>query len=52
MEREGKRMINLDNQVNKVIAALLTIAWANTKNRDVSQQEVEKVYKNLKAWIE
>ena len=52
MEREGKRMLDLDNQVNKVIAALLTIAWASTKNRDVSQQEVERVYKNLKAWID
>lgn len=52
MEREEKRMLDLDNQVNKVIAALLTIAWANTKNRDVSQQEIESVYKNLKAWID
>lgn len=52
MEREEQRMLDLDNQVNKVIAALLTIAWANTKNRDVSQQEIESVYKNLKAWID
>lgn len=48
MEREGRRMLDLDNQVNKVIAALLTIAWASTKNRDVSQQEIKSVYKNMK----
>lgn len=50
MEREGKRMLDLDNQINKVIAALLTIAWASTKNRDVSQQEIKSVYENMKDY--
>ena len=45
-------MPNFKDMENNIIAALLTIAWASTKNRDVSQQEVEKVYKNLKAWID
>ena len=34
--------------MDNVIAALLTIAWASTKNRDVSQQEIKSVYKNMK----
>ena len=50
MEREEKEMLDLDNQVNKVIAALLTIAWASTKNRDVSQQEIKSVYENMKDY--
>lgn len=32
---------------DNIIAALLTIAWATTKKRDVSQSEIEAMYKNF-----
>lgn len=41
-------MPNFKDMENNIIAALLTIAWATTKNRDVSQQEIKSVYKNMK----
>jgi hypothetical protein len=40
-------MPNLKEVTDKVIAALLTIAWANTKDRDVSQKEIKSVYENF-----
>lgn len=40
-------MPNFKEIENNIIAALLTIAWANTKNRDVSQDEISVVYKNF-----
>ena len=35
------------------VAAMLTIAWANTKQRDVSQEEINAIYKNFggKKWF-
>lgn len=44
-------MPNFKEIENNIVAALLTIAWANTKNRDVSQDEIEKVYENMKERI-
>lgn len=40
-------------QINNVVAALLTIAWASTKQRDVSQDEINAIYKNFggKKWF-
>ena len=29
------------------VAAMLTIAWASTKQRDVSQDEINAIYKNF-----
>lgn len=29
------------------VAAMLTIAWASTKKRDVSQAEINSMYKNF-----
>lgn len=35
------------------VAAMLTIAWASTKQRDVSQGEIDAIYKNFggKKWF-
>lgn len=44
-------MPNFKEIENNIVAALLTIAWANTKNRNVSQDEIEKVYENMKERI-
>lgn len=44
-------MPNFKEIENNIVTALLTIAWANTKNRDVSQDEIEKVYENMKERI-
>ena len=44
-------MPNFKKIENNIVAALLTIAWANTKNRNVSQDEIEKVYENMKERI-
>lgn len=44
-------MPNFKEIENNIIAALLTIAWANTKDRDVSQNEIKKVYENMKGRI-
>ena len=33
--------------LNGLIAAMLTIAWASTKKRDISQDEINAVYKNF-----
>ena len=45
-------MLDIQKQIDSVIAAMLTIAWATTKKRDVSQQEISSVYKNFggKEW--
>ena len=40
-------MPNFKEIENNIVAALLTIAWANTKDRDVSQGEISVVYKNF-----
>ena len=40
-------MLDIQKQINNVIAAMLTIAWASTKKRDISQDEVNAVYKNF-----
>lgn len=40
-------MPNFEEIENNVVAALLTIAWANTKSRDVSQDEINSIYKNF-----
>lgn len=40
-------MPNFKEIENNIIAALLTIAWANTKDRDVSQNEINSIYKNF-----
>lgn len=40
-------MPNFKEIENNIIAALLTIAWANTKDRDVSQDEINSIYKNF-----
>ena len=42
-----KDMLDIQKQINNVIAAMLTIVWASTKKRDVSQGEVSLVYKNF-----
>ena len=42
-----KDMLDIQKQINNVIAAMLTIAWASTKKRDISQDEVSSVYKNF-----
>lgn len=36
------------------VAAMLTIAWASTKQRDVSQDEINAIYKNFggKKWFQ
>ena len=39
-------MLDIQKQVNN-IAAMHTIAWASTKKRDISQDEVNAVYKNF-----
>ena len=44
-------MPNFKEIENNIVAALLTIAWANTKNRNISQDEIEKVYENMKERI-
>lgn len=44
-------MPNFKEIENNIVAALLTIAWANTKNRDVSQDEIGKVYENMRERI-
>lgn len=44
-------MPNFKEIENNIVAALLTIAWANTKSRDVSQDEIGKVYENMKERI-
>ena len=35
------------------VAAMFTIAWASTKQRDVSQDEINAIYKNFgsKKWF-
>lgn len=33
--------------MEKIVAALLTIAWASTKGREISQTEAYNVYKNM-----
>lgn len=40
-------MFDIDKQINKVVAAMLTIAWAATKKRDVSQSEIKAIYENM-----
>lgn len=40
-------MPNFKEIENNIVAALLTIAWANTKDRDVSQDEINSIYKNF-----
>lgn len=40
-------MFNIDAEIEKIIAAMLTIAWSNTKQRDVSQTEIKNVYKQF-----
>ena len=37
----------MQKQINNVVAAMLTIAWASTKQRDVSQDEINAIYKNF-----
>lgn len=46
-------MLDIQKQINNVVAAMLTIAWASTKQRDVSQDEVNAIYKNFggKKWF-
>lgn len=36
-----------ESDLNGLIAAMLTIAWASTKKRDISQDEISAVYKNF-----
>ena len=38
-----KENINME----EIVAALLTIAWASTKGREISQTEAYNVYKNM-----
>ncbi len=40
-------MPNFKEIGNNIIAAMLTIAWASTKQRDVSQTEVQAVYRRF-----
>lgn len=40
-------MIDIDEEINKIIAAMLTIAWASTKDRETSQSEIKAVYENF-----
>ena len=40
-------MLDIQKQINNVVAAMLTIAWASTKKRDISQGEISAVYKNF-----
>lgn len=42
-----KDMLDIQKQIDNVIAAMLTIAWASTKKRDISQGEISAVYKNF-----
>ena len=42
-----KDILDIQKQINNVVAAMLTIAWASTKKRDISQDEVSAVYKNF-----
>ena len=44
---ERLNMLDIQKQINNVVAAMLTIAWASTKKRDISQDEVSAVYKNF-----
>lgn len=46
-------MLDIQKQINNVVAAMLTIAWASTKQRDVSQDEINAIYKNFggKKWF-
>lgn len=40
-------MLNFEKIENNIVAALLTIAWAATKDRSVSQEEIQSIYKNM-----
>ena len=44
-------MPNFKEIGNNIVAALLTIAWANTKNGYVRQDEIKKVYEDMKERI-
>lgn len=44
---ERWNMLDIQKQINNVVAAMLTIAWASTKKRDISQDEISAVYKNF-----
>ena len=37
----------MENCSKEYVAAMLTIAWASTKKRDISQDEISAVYKNF-----
>ena len=39
--------MEMEMNINNVIAALLTIAWSETKDRSVSEAEILHVYKNF-----
>ena len=41
-------MLDMQKQINNVVAAMLTIAWASTKQRDASQDEINAIYKKKK----
>lgn len=43
-----KENINME----EIVAALLTIAWASTKGREISQTEAYNVYKNMIEKVE
>lgn len=47
-------MLDMQKQINNIVAAMLTIAWASTKQRDVSQDEINAIYKNFggKKWFQ
>lgn len=47
LEVRANIMINFEELEKDIVAAMLTIAWANTKKRDVSQDEIAAVYKNF-----
>lgn len=38
--------------MEEIVAALLTIAWASTKGREISQTEAYNVYKNMIEKVE
>ena len=38
-------MLDIQKQINNVVAAMLTIAWASTKQRGISQDEINAIYK-------
>ena len=44
-------MPNFKEIENNIVAALLTIAWANTKNGYVRRDEIKKVYEDMKERI-